>query len=97
MQASLKVLTAAGANIATEALVIGEKVYLTGSTSGIDDAAWGSLQPTKGFFKAPITTPQGGGFKSLTVTIRKSLGLFANVRPFSDIALAQRRPTAHFA
>jgi isocitrate dehydrogenase len=31
--------------------------------------------------KAPITTPEGGGVKSLNVTIRKTLGLFANVRP----------------
>jgi isocitrate dehydrogenase len=31
--------------------------------------------------KAPITTPQGGGFKSLNVTTRKTLGLYANVRP----------------
>ncbi len=31
--------------------------------------------------KAPITTPQGGGFKSLNVTARKALGLYANVRP----------------
>ncbi len=33
------------------------------------------------FLKAPITTPQGGGFKSLNVTTRKKLGLYANVRP----------------
>jgi isocitrate dehydrogenase len=33
------------------------------------------------FLKAPITTPQGGGFKSLNVTARKTLGLYANVRP----------------
>ena len=33
------------------------------------------------FLKAPITTPQGGGFKSLNVTTRKMLGLYANVRP----------------
>jgi len=31
--------------------------------------------------KAPITTPQGGGYKSLNVTTRKTLGLYANVRP----------------
>jgi isocitrate dehydrogenase len=30
--------------------------------------------------KGPITTPQGGGYKSVNVTLRKSLGLFANVR-----------------
>ena len=35
----------------------------------------------KVFLKAPITTPQGGGFKSLNVTTRKTLGLYANVRP----------------
>ena len=33
------------------------------------------------FLKSPITTPQGGGFKSLNVTTRKTLGLYANVRP----------------
>ena len=36
---------------------------------------------TKIFLKAPITTPIGGGYKSLNVSIRKTLGLFANVRP----------------
>jgi len=36
---------------------------------------------TKVLLKAPITTPQGGGYKSLNVTIRKTLGLFASVRP----------------
>src|SRR5690606_33113719 len=40
-----------------------------------------SLRRTKVFLKAPITTPQGGGFKSLNVTTRKTLGLYANVRP----------------
>jgi isocitrate dehydrogenase len=39
------------------------------------------LRKTRVFLKAPITTPQGGGFKSLNVTTRKVLGLFANVRP----------------
>lgn len=31
--------------------------------------------------KGPITTSLGVGFKSLNVTIRKTLGLYANVRP----------------
>jgi len=31
--------------------------------------------------KSPITTPQGGGYKSLNVTLRKKLGLYANIRP----------------
>jgi isocitrate dehydrogenase len=54
---------------------------LSGNTTGIDNAAWDSIRANKIFLKAPITTPQGGGYKSLNVTMRKSLGLFANVRP----------------
>lgn len=81
MDATLHILKAGGAKIEIETIEIGEKVYLRGVTSGIDDAAWESLKRTKVFLKAPITTPQGGGYKSLNVTTRKTLGLFANVRP----------------
>jgi len=81
MQATLRVLEAAGARLDIETIEIGEKVYLSGNSAGIDSSAWESLRRTKVFLKAPITTPQGGGFKSLNVTTRKMLGLFANVRP----------------
>ena len=81
MEATLKILDAAGAALECETIEIGEKVYKRGVPSGIEDSAWESLQRTKCFLKAPITTPQGGGFKSLNVTIRKSLGMFANIRP----------------
>ncbi len=81
MTATLKILDAAGANIEPETIEIGEKVYLAGNSSGIPDDAWQSLERTRLLLKAPITTPQGGGYKSLNVTIRKSLGLYANVRP----------------
>jgi isocitrate dehydrogenase len=81
MAACLHILKEAGARIEPETIEIGEKVYLRGVNSGIDRSAWESLRRTKVFFKAPITTPQGGGFKSLNVTTRKTLGLYANVRP----------------
>lgn len=81
MQATLDIITAAGASIAPETIEIGEAVYNRGLSAGIEDSSWESLRRTKVFLKAPITTPQGGGFKSLNVTVRKSLGLFANVRP----------------
>ncbi|AGH98541.1 NADP-dependent isocitrate dehydrogenase [Micavibrio aeruginosavorus] len=81
MDATLKILDAAGAALAIEEIAIGEAVYKSGIKSGIEDSAWDSLRRTKVFLKSPITTPQGGGFKSLNVTVRKSLGLFANVRP----------------
>ena len=81
MAATLHILKAAGANLEIETIDIGEKVYLAGNSSGIEPSSWDSLRRTKVFLKAPITTPQGGGYKSLNVTVRKTLGLFANVRP----------------
>ncbi len=81
MTATLTILAAANAEIAPEIIEIGEKVYLQGFSSGIPDSAWESLKRTKVLLKGPITTPQGGGYKSLNVTLRKTLGLFANVRP----------------
>ena len=81
MAATLHILEAAKAPLDIETIEIGEKVYLAGNTSGIEPSAWESLRRTKVFLKAPITTPQGGGYKSLNVTVRKVLGLYANVRP----------------
>ena len=81
MGASLHIIKEAGARIEIEEIPIGEKVYLAGNTAGIADSAWESLRRTKVFYKAPITTPQGGGYKSLNVATRKTLGLYANVRP----------------
>ena len=81
MAATLEIIQAAGAQLDLETIEIGEQVYLRGNSAGIDPSAWESLRRTKVFLKAPITTPQGGGFKSLNVTTRKALGLYANVRP----------------
>jgi isocitrate dehydrogenase len=81
MNATLQILDAAGAALEIETIEIGEKVYLRGNTSGIEPSSWESLLRTQVFLKAPITTPQGGGFKSLNVTTRKTLGQYANVRP----------------
>ena len=81
MDATLRILEASGAPLEIERIEIGEKVYLAGNSAGIEPSAWESLRRTKVFLKAPITTPQGGGFKSLNVTVRKVLGLYANVRP----------------
>jgi len=81
MDATLRIIKAAGARVEIEEIEIGESVYKRGFSAGIEPSAWDSLRRTRVFLKAPITTPQGGGFKSLNVTVRKTLGLFANVRP----------------
>lgn len=81
MQATLHILQAAGAPLEIHKIEIGEKLYLKGFPTGMDPKMWETIRNTKAFLKAPITTPQGGGFKSLNVTIRTTLGLYANVRP----------------
>lgn len=81
MEATLAILSAAGAAIEIDEIEVGEKVYLSGNPSGISKAAWEIIRRNKIFLKAPITTPQGGGYKSLNVSTRKFLGLYANVRP----------------
>ena len=81
MEATLNIILAAGAQIEIEEIEVGEKVYLAGNNAGIAKEAWDIVRRNKVFLKAPITTPQGGGYKSLNVTTRKFLGLYSNVRP----------------
>ncbi len=81
MKATLRILDAAGAALNYEQVKIGQEVYLSGIETGIEPSAWDVLRQHKVFLKSPITTPQGGGYKSMNVTTRKTLGLFANVRP----------------
>lgn len=81
MDATLEIILAAGAKIEIDEIEVGEKVYLAGNTSGIAKESWDVIRKNKVFLKAPITTPQGGGYKSLNVTTRKFLGLYSNVRP----------------
>ncbi len=81
MNATLDIIKAAGAQLEIDEIEVGEKVYLSGNTSGIAAESWDIIRRNKVFLKAPITTPQGGGYKSLNVTTRKFLGLYSNVRP----------------
>lgn len=81
MDATLRIILAAGAKFEIDEIEVGEKVYLAGNTAGIAKESWDIIRRNKVFLKAPITTPQGGGYKSLNVTTRKFLGLYANVRP----------------
>ena len=85
MDATLKIILAAGAQLEIDEIEIGERVYLSGNTSGISSESWDIIRRNKIFLKAPVTTPQGGGYKSLNVTTRKFLGLYANVRPCTSL------------
>ena len=81
MDATLSIILAAGAKLEIDEIEVGEKVYLAGNNSGIASESWDTIRKNKIFLKAPITTPQGGGYKSLNVSTRKFLGLYSNVRP----------------
>lgn len=81
MKAVLTILHAAKLPIEFQEVTIGESVYLGGCKTGIEKDAWEIIKKAKVFLKSPVTTPQGGGYKSVNVTIRATLGLFANVRP----------------
>ncbi len=85
MDATLSIIKAAGAELEYDEIEVGEKVYLSGNTSGIAAESWDIIRRNKVFLKAPITTPQGGGYKSLNVTTRKFLGLYSNVRPCTSL------------
>ena len=86
MEATLCVLRAAQARISFNIIEVGKNIYEKGFNSGLMPSAWEELNNSKILLKAPITTPQGGGYKSLNVTIRKKLGLYANVRPVTSFA-----------
>jgi isocitrate dehydrogenase len=81
MEACLQILQNAGAKLEIDVIEVGENLYSKGYSSGISPKSWEVVKANKILFKAPITTPQGKGVKSLNVTLRKSLGLFANIRP----------------
>jgi isocitrate dehydrogenase len=86
MNATLTILDAARAPLDYRELSLGQSQYEQGHLSGIAPEAWDLVRAHRVMLKAPLTTPQGSGFKSVNVTLRKALGLFANVRPTKSYA-----------
>ena len=80
-EAVIAVLRAAEVPLDFEFIEIGQAAYAKGVTSGVPREAWDAIRRHAVLLKAPVTTPQGKGFKSVNVTIRKTLNLFANIRP----------------
>ena len=59
----------------------GEKAnQVYGADTWLPDETLAAIKEFSVAIKGPLTTPIGGGFRSLNVTLRKSLGLFANTR-----------------
>jgi len=80
MTATLRVLDTLGAGFEYDFQLAGLAAQEeTGEL--LPQATLDSIAANKVVLKSPLTTPVGGGFKSLNVTLRKHFDLFANVRP----------------
>jgi isocitrate dehydrogenase len=79
--AVLRILEASGAPLSFHEVALGLKAYQDGESSGIGQEALDAVTRFGVLLKGPVMTPQAGGYKSVNVTLRKMLGLYANVRP----------------
>jgi isocitrate dehydrogenase len=79
--AVLRILSAADPQLCFAPVVVGLKAYEAGALSGYGPEVMDAIIRHGVILKGPITTPQGGGYKSVNVTLRKTLGLYANLRP----------------
>jgi len=81
MDATLSILAAADPALRFHHITVGLKAYESGLPAGIGDDAWTALDEHGLILKGPVLTPTGEGYKSVNVTLRKTLGLYANLRP----------------
>lgn len=78
--ATRKIIEATGVNIEWEVVPAGAETVEKYKTV-LPDIAFESIKRNKVALKGPVGTPVAGGFKSVNVTIRKTLDLYANLRP----------------
>ena len=79
-QATRRVLDASGVEIEWEVVDAGEAVLAQYGTP-LPDHVLESIRRNGVGLKGPITTPVGEGFRSVNVTLRQTLDLYANLRP----------------
>ena len=78
--ATVRIIEASGVEIDWETQIIGaQALEKFGET--LPAAATDSIKKNKVALKGPLTTPVGKGFTSVNVGLRKTLDLYANVRP----------------
>ncbi|HEY3209568.1 MAG TPA: isocitrate/isopropylmalate dehydrogenase family protein [Actinomycetota bacterium] len=79
-EAARRVVEATGVDIQWDVQEAGAAVMRTEGTP-LPDRVLRSIETTRTALKGPITTPVGTGFRSVNVTLRQELDLFAAVRP----------------
>src|ERR671936_149131 len=89
-QAPRRVLDASGVSFEWEQVEAGEAVMAKHGTP-LPESVLASIQRNRVAIKGPITTPIGEGFRSVNVTLRQALGLYANLRPARSISGVESR------
>jgi isocitrate dehydrogenase (NAD+) len=89
-EATTRVLDATGIGFEWETVEAGESAIAEYGTP-LPDHVLESVQRNKIGLKGPITTPVGGGFRSVNVGLRQALGLYANLRPAKSMAGVESR------
>ena len=79
--AVLEVLKAADPALSFAPVTVGLEAYRAGHNAGFGRDVLDAVAEHGVILKGPITTPQGGGYKSVNVSLRKTFGLYANLRP----------------
>ncbi len=79
-QAAVRAVEATGVDIVWRRAELNEAIILE-SGKTLPQYVLDSLNETRVGLKGPVTTPVAGGFQSVNVALRKTLDLFANVRP----------------
>ncbi|WP_045224627.1 isocitrate/isopropylmalate dehydrogenase family protein [Methyloterricola oryzae] len=80
VDAAIKVIEAAGVQIEWDRQVAG-MAAVEKHGNPLPDATIESIRQNRICFKGPLTTPVGGGYRSVNVTLRQAFNLYANVRP----------------
>ena len=79
-QAAVEVLEALGSPFTWD-IQQGGLAAIAASSDPLPQATLESIRRTRLALKGPLTTPVGGGFRSVNVRLREEFGLFANLRP----------------
>ncbi len=83
-QAVVRILEATGIKFEWERYAAGAEAFEVHGEY-IPAALYDSIERNRVALKGPVTTPIGGGFKSINVTLRKRFDLFANFRPVRSL------------
>jgi isocitrate dehydrogenase (NAD+) len=88
--AAVEVLDATGVGFEWLPVEAGEQMLERYGTP-LPESVLESIRETRVALKGPITTPVGEGFRSVNVTLRQALDLYANLRPARSIAGIESR------